>query len=52
MEPLNDKEDCSSKLLPLLEKLGYVKVSNSSKDVDDDSDKRSIFDILWFISYV
>ena len=47
IEPLNDKEDCSSKLLPLLEKLGYVKVSNNS-DVEDsnNSNKKSIFDIF------
>lgn len=45
--PLNDKEDCSGILLPLLEKLGYVKVSNN-KDVDDsdNSIKKGIFSLF------
>lgn len=45
--PLNDREDCSIELLPLLEKLGYVKVdNNTSIDDSNNSDKRSIFDIF------
>jgi len=46
LEPLNDKENCSSKLLPLLSKLGYV---NYHKDDDDDDDhfgKKSIFSLF------
>lgn len=48
LEPLNDKEDCSSKLLPLLEKLGYVKLVHNGLEEEDSnvSDKRSIFDIF------
>lgn len=40
IEPLNDKEDCSNILLPLLEKLGYVKVSNETEINDN---KKSFF---------
>lgn len=47
IKPLNDREDCSNILLPLLEKLGYVKVdNNTSVDNSNSSDKRSIFDIF------
>ena len=42
MPPLNDKEDVSDKILPLLEKLGYVKEVVK----EESSNKRSIFDIL------
>ena len=45
--PLNDKEDCSCVLLPLLEKLGYVKVLHEEKkEVSNVSSKKSIFDIF------
>lgn len=43
IEPLNDKEDCSSMLLPLLEKLGYVKVVNNE---DGNSDKKGFFGLF------
>ncbi len=45
--PFNDKEDCSDIILPLLEKLGYVKVASS--EVVEDSDnpgKKSIFGLF------
>ena len=42
MPPLNYKEDVSDKILPLLEKLGYVKEVVK----EESSNKRSIFDIL------
>lgn len=46
LEPLNDKEDCSSKLLPLLEKLGYVKsITNESQD-EISNNKKNIFNIF------
>ena len=38
--PFNDKEDCSNILLPLLEELGYVKVSNETEINDN---KKSFF---------
>ena len=41
--PLNDKEDCSSIFLPLLEKLGYVKAVVKE---EDNSKKKSIFDLF------
>ena len=45
--PLNDKEDCSKVLIPLLNKLGYVKIVNDEDDeVSSNSGKRSIFDIF------
>ena len=45
--PLNDKEDCSGALLPLLSKLGYVKVvHDEDKEESNNSGKRSIFDIF------
>lgn len=45
--PLNDREDCSNVLLPLLEKLGYVKVvNNTGIKENSNSNKRSIFDIF------
>ncbi len=47
IEPLNDKEDVKSKLLPLLEKLGYVKLVEENSSDDGDSDKKkSIFSIF------
>lgn len=42
MPPLNDKEDTSKYILPLLEKIGYIKV----KEEIEDSPKKSIFDIF------
>lgn len=47
LEPLNDKEDCSSKLLPLLEKLGYVK-SIVKEEVEESNSysKKSIFNLF------
>ena len=45
--PLNDKEDCSSILLPLLEKLGYVKlVHEEVEEVNEKSSKKSIFSLF------
>lgn len=44
--PLNDKEDCSNILLPLLEKLGYVKELEKEVEEDNHSNKRSIFDLF------
>ena len=42
--PLNDKEDVSKCLLPLLEKLGYIKaVEHEEKE---ETPKRNIFDIF------
>lgn len=41
--PLNDKEDCSKILLPLLEKLGYIKAIGNE---EDNSKKRSIFNLF------
>lgn len=41
--PLNDKEDVSKYLLPLLEKLGYIKVQ---EEIKEEQSKRSIFDIF------
>lgn len=47
ISPLNDKEDCSGILLPLLEKLGYVKASsNNDVDYSDISTKKGIFSIF------
>ena len=43
MPPLNDKEDTSKYILPLLEKLGYIKVQEETKE---ESPKKSIFDIF------
>lgn len=43
MPPLNDKEDTSKYILPLLEKIGYVKELEQNKE---DSPKKSIFDIF------
>ena len=40
--PLNDKKDNSDILLPLLEKLGYIKKEESTEK------KKSIFDFLKF----
>lgn len=45
IEPLNDKKDCSKILLPLLEKLGYVK-SIVDNDESDNSKKKSIFSLF------
>ena len=44
--PFNDKEDCSGILLPLLEKLGYVKVVDDSEESDEDSGKKGIFGLF------
>ena len=41
--PLNDKEDVSKYLLPLLEKLGYIK---AQEEIKEEQSKRSIFDIF------
>ena len=43
MPPLNDKEDVSKYILPLLEKLGYIKVQ---EEAQEESPKKSIFDIF------
>ena len=43
MPPLNDKEDVSKYILPLLEKLGYIKVQ---EEIKEEQSKRSIFDIF------
>ena len=43
MPPLNDKEDVSKYILPLLEKLGYIKVQ---EETQEESPKKSIFDIF------
>ena len=40
---LNDKKDCSKYLLPMLEKLGYIKVQ---EETQEESPKKSIFDIF------
>lgn len=42
---LNDKEDCSKYLLPLLEKLGYVK-NISTEEESNISNKKSIFNLF------
>jgi len=44
MPPLNDKEDVSSSILPLLEKIGYVKVIE--KEEETTSNKRNLFDLF------
>ena len=44
ISPLNDREDCSKVLLPLLEKLGYVKVI--TEEVEDNSGKKGIFGLF------
>lgn len=44
--PLNDKEDCSGILFPLLEKLGYVKVMYSEEEEGNNSNKKSIFSLF------
>ncbi len=44
IEPLNDREDCSSILLPLLEKLGYVKLVD--KKVEESNSKKGIFSLF------
>lgn len=45
--PLNDKEDCSGIILPLLEKLGYVKITSSEVQEDsNDSGKKGIFGLF------
>ena len=44
--PFNDKEDCSGILLPLLEKLGYVKVSSSNNDDGNDTNRKGIFGLF------
>ena len=46
MVPFNDKEDCSGILLPLLEKLGYVKVMHSEEEEGNNSNKKSIFSLF------
>ena len=46
LKPLNDKEDCSSEILPLLEKLGYVKAVVNTEDENIDSSKKSIFSLF------
>lgn len=46
IKPLNDREDCSGILLPLLEKLGYVKLVDDNNKEDNNNDKKSIFDIF------
>lgn len=43
---LNDKEDVSKILLPLLEKLGYVKVQEENIVEQESASKKSIFDIF------
>lgn len=42
--PLNDKEDASKYLLPLLEKLGYIKAVEQEEK--EETPKRGIFDIF------
>ena len=44
--PFNDKEDCSGIILPLLEKLGYVKVSSEEVEEDNNSEKKGIFGLF------
>lgn len=46
--PFNDKEDCSSIIMPLLEKLGYVKETSSEEIVEDSnkSNKKSLFGLF------
>ena len=45
--PFNDKEDCTSIIMPLLEKLGYVKVSSGEGvEEDNNSDKKGIFGLF------
>lgn len=44
MPPLNDKEDVSSTILPLLEKLGYVKAIDKEEEIS--SNKRNFFDLF------
>lgn len=44
--PINDKEDCSGVLLPLLEKLGYVKVKYNGEEENINSNKRNIFNFF------
>lgn len=43
---LNDKEDVSKILLPLLEKLGYVKVQEENIVEQESASRKSIFDIF------
>ena len=43
MPPLNDKEDVSKYILPLLEKLGYIKVQ---EETQEETPKKSIFSIF------
>ena len=44
--PLNDKKDCSSTLLPLLEKLVYVKAISEEVVEKSSSNKNSIFSLF------
>ena len=44
--PFNDKEDCSGIILPLLEKLGYVKLSSEEVEEDNNSEKKGIFGLF------
>lgn len=43
---LNDKEDVSKILLPLLEKIGYIKIQKEQENNQEESSKKSIFDIF------
>ena len=44
--PLNDKKDTSDIMLPLLEKLGYVKVEHTDEDYDNNSNKKGLFGLF------
>lgn len=44
--PFNDKEECSDIILPLLEKLGYVKLSSSDDVEGNVDDKKNIFGLF------
>ena len=44
--PFNDKEDCTNIIMPLLEKLGYVKESSSDVDESSNSNKKGIFGLF------
>jgi len=45
--PFNDKEDCTSVIMPLLEKLGYVKVSfDEAPEDSNNSEKKGLFGLF------
>ena len=44
--PLNDKKDCSKYLLPMLEKLGYIKQVDSSEEVKKENKLNKIFNLF------